>query len=139
MGKTPSSRARRPAVRYRIHNQAGCLEVVGERTFRPHTPYFCSTSHQKPVLSCHFRVSCVKGSISQCVVSVAMILVGSFVHGQTTEAEEIKGDSLDTLEAIGISDYKTGDVINEENTLRTATVDRETLARYPRSSWKSTG
>lgn len=60
-----------------------------------------------------------------------MILAGSLVHGQSTDAEEIKGDSLDTLEAIGISDYKTGDVVNEENTLRTATIDRETLSRYP--------
>lgn len=60
-----------------------------------------------------------------------MILAGTLVHGQSTDAGDTQGDSLDTLEAIGTSGYKTGDVINEENTLRSATIDRETLTRYP--------
>lgn len=65
------------------------------------------------------------------IALVAILSVGTTVHAQTdnTAGQQTRGDTLDTLETVGQIEYQTGDVINEETALNSATISREQLSR----------
>ena len=62
---------------------------------------------------------------------LTMSLVGFVAHAQTTDNDQLQSDSLETLEAIGTSHYRTGDVVDEEATLSRVRLGREALVRSP--------
>jgi len=64
---------------------------------------------------------------------IAIILASAAVHAQSVNDTQTstRGESLDTLETVGQISYQTGDVINDEETLSSASISQEQLSKTP--------
>lgn len=65
------------------------------------------------------------------IALAASLLAASLVHAQSKSEQTLRADSLDTLETVGQIDYQTGDVLNEEETLSSVSINREQLSATP--------
>jgi outer membrane cobalamin receptor len=67
------------------------------------------------------------------IALAAIISAGTLAHAQSESDTNptTLGETLDTIQTIGQLEYQTGDVLNEEDTLSSASISREQLSRTP--------